>query len=229
MEQTARIYLDDSKLFTTHGEDIVEDRIPIINHAAVRWYERYFEKMMQHFTFQLRLNNGDIYYVFSTVNEEEWQKRIRNRMSVQATKFLDKINMEAITIHSILSIRDVSLQVRHQYEEQRKLIFNSYALVEQIMQYQDTPFVEKMIKYVMDSRENDESKRKFWRIVNEKYYGLDIHPLMEYEQEELEKILYYCENPNEQTILKWRPVLKVGAISAGAILTGWITYLYLFN
>lgn len=229
MEQSARIYLDDSKLFDIYKEEEESVRIPIINHTAVAWYERYFEKMMGHFTFQLRLNNGDIYYVFSTVGEEEWQERVINRMSVQATKFLDKINMEAITIHSILSIRDVTPQVRHQYEEQRKLIFNSYGLVEEIMKYKDTSFVEEMITYVLDSRKNDESKRRFWRVVNEKYYGLDIHPLMEYEYEELEKILYYCQNPKEQTILKWRPVLKAGAISAGAILTGWLTYLYLFN
>lgn len=228
MEQAARMYLDDSKLFTSH-EEPEKEKIPIINHDAVRWYERYFEKMMQHHTFQLRLNNGDLYYVFSTVDEEEWQKRVKNRMSIQATKFLDKITMESITIHSIIKIRDVSVQVRHQYEEQRKMIFNSYSLVEQIMQYKETKFVEEMIHYVTDSRKNDESKRKFWRIVNEKYYGLDIHPLMEYEEEELEKILYYCQNPNEQKILKWRPAIRVGAVSAGAILTGWLTYLYFFN
>lgn len=181
--------------------------------------------MMQHHTFQLRLRNGDKYYVFSTVNLDEWETRVKNRLTIQATRFLDKIHMEGVTIHNVVSIRDVSDQVRVQYEEQRRLIFDSYHLVKEIMQYKDSAFVKKMIKYVLDSRENDESKRRFWRVVNEKYYGLDIHPLMEYEIDELEKILYYCKHPKEQKALQWMPVIKYGAVTAGTIITGWVLYI----
>ena len=230
MEETARIYLDDSKMFDIFEEETEEeDSMLYINHEAVDWYERYFARMMKHHTFQIRLNNGDAYFVFSTVGVKEWQERVKNRMSVQATRFLDKIVMEPITIHSILKIRDVSQQVKSQYAEQRNLIFNSYNLVEEILEYKHTPFVQRMIKYVTDSRKNDESKRAFWRVVNEKYYGLDIHPLMEFEEQELEKILYYCKNPEEQKILQWRPVLRVGAISAGTLLTGMIVYFCILN
>lgn len=228
MNDTARVYLDDATLFAD-PQPQKACTLPIINQDAVRWYESYFQKMMAHFTFQLRLKNGDVYYVFSTVCIDEWETRVQNRLSVQATKFLDKMNMEGVLTDRILAIRDVTNQVRTQYEEQRAIIFNSYALVEQIMQYTHTSFVEEMITYVLDSRQNDASKRRFWRIVNERYYGLDIHPLMEYEEDELQKILYYCQHPSEQRLLKWRPVVRFGTISAGAILAGWLTYLYLFS
>lgn len=184
--------------------------------------------MMQHFTFQLRLKNGDKYFVFSTVDLDEWETRVKTRMTIQATRFLDKINMEGLTLHSVQSIRDVTQHVRSQYEEQRRLIFDSYHLVEEIMAYKKTKFVQKMINYVLESRDNDASKRQFWRVVNEKYYGLDIHPLMEYEIEELEKILYYCKHPQEQRKLEWMPVVKIGAVSAGTILAGWLIYATLF-
>lgn len=230
MNETARIYLDESKLFDYDvNEGKPEPEIPIVNHEAVKWYETYFQKMMENYTFQLHLNNGDVYYVFSTVNTKEWTKAVKSRLVVQATRYLDKVYMEEITIHSILSIRNVTELVRNQYEKQREMIFNSYALVNQIMEYKESSFVQEMIDYILKSREDDESKRKFWRIVNEQYYGLDIHPLMEYEELELQKILYYCKHPEERAILKWRPIVRAGAMTAGAVVAGWITYITLIR
>lgn len=232
MNESARIYLDDSKLFDlfeVEPDEEQEEKSLSINYSAVDWYEKYFEKMINHYTFQLRVSDGYSYYVFSTVDKEGWVETAKTRMQIQATRYLDKINMEPITLQSIFSIRDVSEQVRYQYEEQKKVIFDSFVLVEEIMKYEDTPFVQEMIKYVLDSRKYDESKRQFWRIINEKYYGLDIHPLMEYEEDELLKILYYCENPEEQKILKWKPILKNGAIGVGSAIAGWATYIYLFS
>lgn len=180
--------------------------------------------MMEHNTFQLELNNGNEYYVFSNISTEEWIEDATGKTVIQATKYLDKIYMENLTVHSIVSIADVTETVREQYRGQKDLIFNSYNLVNEIMEYRDTDFVEMMIDYVVEIRESDESRRKLWRIVNEQYYGLDIHPLMEYEEEELAKILYYCENPDEQRKLRWRPVLKKSAVSAAGILIGWAAY-----
>lgn len=184
---------------------------------------------MTHHTFQLELNNGIEYYVFATAHSEEWIDSIKDKPVIQATRYLDKIYMENITVHSIVRIRDVTETVRNQYEGQKVLIFNSYELVKKIMKYRDTDFVDKMITYVLDSRKEDDSKRSLWRIVNENYYGLDIHPLMEYEEEELEKILYYCENPDEQKKLKWRPILKKTSISAAGAIIGWAAYNGLFR
>lgn len=231
MGNTARIYLDESKLFSSdqYPQLNPEPEMPRINHAAVQWYEDYFHKMMQHHTIEVTLRNGIRYFVFSEVPAKEWVDHAQERSLIQATRYLDAINMEEILIQNVLSVRDVTEQVRFQYDKQKELIFKSYRLVEEIMEYEDTPFVEAMIDYVLISRKDDESKRKFWRVVNEKYYGLDIHPLMEYEEDELQKILYYCENPEEQKALKWRPMLKNGAITAGTVLAGWLSYMSFFG
>ena len=94
-------------------------------------------------------------------------------------------------------VKDVSNTVKTQYVEQMRIIFDSFAFVEQIMQYTDNPLVANAVRVVEESRANDESKRKYWRVLNEKYYGLDIHPLMEYELNELQNLVYFCEHPDE--------------------------------
>lgn len=223
ISHTARIYLDESKLFEQPRRE-ENNHEKGINQTAVNKYKEYFSKMMQHNTFQLELNNGNEYYVFSNTDTSEWIETATKKSVVQATKYLDKIYMENLTVHSITSIADVTETVREQYKGQKELIFNSYNLVNQIMDYRDTEFVQMMIDYVVSSRESDESRRRLWRIVNEQYYGLDIHPLMEYEEVELQKILYYCENPDEQKKLRWRPILKKGAISAAGVIAGWAAY-----
>lgn len=228
MNQTTKIYLDETKLFGMQQTE-PEDKVPVINVDAVEWYTDYFQKMMGHYTLQISLNNGIDYFVFSKVPAKEWVDIAKTRNTIQATRYLDTIEMESIIVHSVLSIRDVTDEVRNQYRLQKELIFNSYELVKKIMKHSDTKFVQEMIGYVLDSRTNDESKRKFWRVVNEKYYGLDIHPLMEYEEAELQKILYYCEHPEEQKILKWKPIIRSGSITAGGVLAGWLTYMFLFN
>lgn len=224
INQTARIYLDERKLFTDQYNQDEEEYPRGINQEAVKRYEEYFEKMMKHNTFQLELNNGNEYYVFSKTNSNKWIEDISKKPVIQATKFLDKIHMENLTVHSIVSIKDVTDTVISQYKGQKELIFDSFHIVNEIMRYQETPFVDMMIDYVLDSRREDETKRRLWRIVNEQYYGLDIHPLMEYEMDELEKILYYCEHPEEQSKLKWNPILRKGAISTAGAVIGWAAY-----
>lgn len=239
MNKSARIYLDDSIFEQTDSVIVQPDKpkrpqrtpsnIPFINTDAVQQYKTYFKKMLEYFTFELVLFNGESYYVFSKSDKKQWMEEVNGKLAVEATRYLDKIQMEPVTLFGVKNIRDVTQQVRDQYFEQHQLIYNSYQLVEQIMEYSEDPFVQKMIQYVLDCREGDESKRKFWRVVNEKYYGLDIHPLMEYELEELEKILYYCQHPEERRRMTWQPVIQTGAFTAGTSLIGWLTYLYLIS
>lgn len=202
-----------------------EASIPRINFEAVNWYHNYFSNLMESYTFQLRLQNDQLYYVFSSIIQDQWEELVQeSRRFVNATRFLDNIQMERLMIHNIKTIRDVTVDVRNQYSEQRKIIFESYELVSKIMLYKESKFVRDMVDIVLKSRENDESKRKYWRVLNEKYYGLDIHPLMEFEVGELERILHYCEHPEEQSKEKWIPVLKTGGIIVGGLIVSGTFY-----
>lgn len=206
-----------------------EPTIPRINMDAVNWYQAYFDNVLQSYTFQLRLNSDQIYYIFSTVPQQEWEEIVKDtRQTVQATRYLDNIQMESLFIHNIKTIKDVTLQVRAQYMEQRNIIFDSYELVSNIMLYKEQKFVRDMIDIVLRNRENDESKRRYWRVLNEKYYGLDIHPLMEYEQGELVKMLHYCKNPELLKHDKWVPVLKTGGVATGVATVSYVAYQLIF-
>lgn len=203
-----------------------EASIPRIDYDAVEWYRAYFQNVLESYTFQLRLMNDQLYYVFSSVPQEEWELLVmEERSAVSATRYLDNIQMERLMVHNIKTIRDVTMEVRQQYSEQQRVIMESYELVSQIMLFKESKFIRDMVSVVQMSRDNDDSKRKYWRVLNEKYYGLDIHPLMEYELIELEKMLYFCQNPNELVRAKWVPVLKTGGIATGTLAIGYSAYL----
>lgn len=205
-----------------------EASIPRIDYNAVDWYNAYFQNILDSFTFQLRLMNDQLYYVFSSVPQEEWEELVmEERSALNATRYLDNIQMERLMVHNIKTIRDVTIEVRQQYSEQRRVIMDSYELVSQIMLFKESKFIRDMVSIVQMSRDNDDSKRKYWRVLNEKYYGLDIHPLMEYETNELEKMLYFCQHPNELTKARWVPILKTGGIATGTLVIGYSAYLFI--
>lgn len=195
-----------------------------INMNAVVKYEKYFNTLMNNYTFRLSLLNDQTYFVFSSVNKEEWQNIVfENRKFVSATKYLDNIQMEDINILTIKSLTDVTNEVKSSYLSQKNVIFNSLNLVVELLKHQEMKIVRDSIRIVEKSRENTESKRKYWRALNESYYGLDIHPLMEFEEEELRKLLYICQNPDTQTASTFTPTL-LGTSTAvtGGIIVGYV-------
>lgn len=219
---TAKLYVDESYFSP------IEPEVPSIDEKRVSWYKKYFEKMMNFFTFHLRTTNGYDYYVFSKVEQDEWERRVKNKLTIQATPHLDNIEMQGVSIYTIQEVNDVTEEVRNQYREQRDIIFNTYHLVEEIMQYKESSFVKEMSDYVLESRKVRDV-RSYWRVINEKYYGLDIHPLMEFEVDELEKILYYCQHPEQQLWLTWKPRIKNTAITISAAVVALLSYLFLSN
>lgn len=195
-----------------------------INKEAVKKYEDYFNYLLNHTTIELTLLNEKKYYTFSDMPFSEWKTTFTNLSGViQATEFLDKIKTEDLSVLSIKSVKDVSREVKDQYIKQREIIFSSYEIVKKIiLMHSEKKIVKDAIRIVLRSRENTESKRRYWRVLNESYYGLDIHPLMEYELDELVKILYACEHYNENPnfhVLSW--VLASTAIVSGGVVIGY--------
>lgn len=216
---------NERRLNMTHSE--TNTQTPhMINYQAVQRYKEYFTYLLNHFTFELRLLNDQPYYTFSSLPFNEWQESLyQGGGSLEATQFLDKLQIERINGMTVKSFRDVTATVREQYTKQKEIIFCSFELVEKIMQHAEKRIVRDAIRLIEKSRANTESKRRYWRALNEHYYGLDIHPLMEYEVDELERILYACEhyeeNPN-YAILSWvlgaTIVLVGGAAISHAVL-----------
>lgn len=169
-----------------------------INYQAVDKYQKHFWTLLNQYTYELKLLNGKIYYTFSTSPFETWKKELTNTdQFIQATEYLDRISLQDINKLTVESVTDVTTIVVQEYKEHYDLIFTSFHLVERIMQYSERKIVKEAIRLVQKSRENTESKRKYWRVLNEHHYGLDIHPLMEFEVDELEKILHACEHHDE--------------------------------
>lgn len=194
-----------------------------INLDAVRKYQDYFRYLLNHNTFELTLLNGQTYYTFADIPFTEWQERLANSSGViQATEFLDKLTIQQINILTIKAIKDVTTTVKLQYSKQREIIFDSYNLVKEIINHSEKRIVLDAIRLIEKSRANTESKRRYWRVLNEHYYGLDIHPLMEYEVDELQRILFACEhyddNPN-YSVLSW--VLTASAVLSGGAVIGY--------
>lgn len=178
-----------------------------INHQAVEKYNQYFAYLLNHNTYELMLLNGQVYYTFSNMPFSKWHEAIAGSQGfIQATEYLDRLKIEQLNVMTIKTVQDVSAVVREQYKKQQEVIMTSYELVAKIIQHRDKRIVKDALRIVEKSRQNTESKRRYWRVLNENYYGLDIHPLMEYEVDELQRILYACEhyqdNPN-YSILSW--------------------------
>lgn len=178
-----------------------------INQQAVDRYNQYFAYLLNHNTYELRLLNGQTYYTFSDIPFPKWLEAISGTQGfIQATEYLDRLKIEPLNLMVIKNVQDVTSIVRDQYRKQQEIIMTSYELVAKIVQHSDKRIVKDALRIVEKSRQNTESKRKYWRVLNENYYGLDIHPLMEYEVDELQRILYACEhykeNPN-YSILSW--------------------------
>lgn len=198
--------------------------ITTIDVNAVKKYEDYFDTLMNNYTFRLNLLNDQSYFVFSSIDKEEWQKVVfEDRTFISATRYLDNIQMEDINILTIKSIVDVTTEVKESYLAQRNVIFNSLRIVVELLKHQEMKVVKDSIKIVEKSRENTESKRKYWRALNESYYGLDIHPLMEFEEEELQKMLYICQNPDTQIHSSFTPnLLGTSSAIASGMVVGYI-------
>ena len=194
--------------------------MPRINHMAVRQYNEYFSKVLNQFVFEIKLITNQIYYTFSHKDLDTWANEVYGQNTVQATKYLDRVQYVQLNSSLIQNARDCTETVKRQYQEQFNVIFNSYQLVERIVKYPDNPMVQKAIKIVEDSRADDDSKRKYWRALNEKYYGLDIHPLMEYEIGELQNLMYYCEHPEEMPLKNYHPVLLIVTLLPVGIVAG---------
>lgn len=190
-----------------------------IDMTAVQKYHDYFSQLMDNYTFQIRLLNDQDYFVFSSIPKTEWEEIVYdNRRFIAATRYLDRITMEDINILTIKSVKDVTLEVKKEYAIQRDTIFDSYHLVAEILKHHEKKIVQDSIKIVEKSRDNDDSKRKYWRILNKEFYGLDIHPLMEYEVDELHKILYICQNPDSDKYPNFIPKLTVATVAITGII-----------
>lgn len=190
-----------------------------INYEAVNRYRSYFHYLFEHQTIELTLLNGRVYYTFTQLPYEEWVKTAQDAKGfIQATAYLDRFQIEDLNVLSVQNASDVTTTVRDQYRQQEKVIMSSYELVEKIVMHSEKKIVQDAVRTIERSRENLESKRRYWRVLNEQYYGLDIHPLMEFEVDELERILYACEhydeNPNYH-ILSW--VLGATIVAASGI------------
>lgn len=94
------------------------------------------------------------------------------------------------------------------------------------MKHTKIKVVQNAIKTVEKSRENDEAKRKYWRVLNEQYYGLDIHPLMECEIDELEKLLYACTNPKTMNTTYIPVLIGATAIASSLFISYFIVKYY---
>lgn len=195
-----------------------------IDYKAVQKYENHFNYLLNHYTFEVKLLNNQIYYTFADIPFMQWQQSLAvTEGFIQATEFLDKISVEHINTSTIKSVRDVGSIVRSQYETQRDIIFSSYGLVLQIMQHSEKKVVRDAIRLVEKSRANVESKRRYWRVLNQDYYGLDIHPLMEYELEELQRIAYACEHYDDNPEYSMLPfVLGSSTLIAGGTAVAYV-------
>lgn len=184
------------------------------NREACQWYRNYFNYVLNRFIIEVKSIDNQIFYVFSEKEVDEWIDNIYKEERIIASRYLDDIQPIHLKSNSIKQVRNLTDIVREQYNEQRNAIFLSYTLVEEILSYPENPMVLKAIKLIQKSKEDDDSDRKYWRVLNEKYYGLDIHPLMEYEVKELERIKYYCENPDEIKGSMFSPVMRVSLVAA---------------
>lgn len=195
-----------------------------VNAEAVQSYEQYFHYLLTYNTFELILLNDQIYYTFSDMPFKEWQEQLAHTTGViQATEFLDRFQIQQLSVLSVKTVKDVTTTVKEQYSRQKQVIYDSYALVKRIITHSEKRIVRDAVTLIEKSRANTESKRRYWRVLNERYYGLDIHPLMEYELDELQRILFACEhydeNPN-YAILSW--VLTASAVISGGVVVGYM-------
>lgn len=204
------------------------ENIPKINDYAVHHYMDYFNMLLNNNTYRIRSVNDQIYYAFSNIPFIQWKENLSKEQGfLTVTLFLDHFEFKSIPFHAIKMVEDVTVEVQTQYQEQKEVVFTSLRYVVEIMKHPEIPLVQKAIKSVMQSRSMDDSKRKYWRVLNEKYYGLDIHPLMEYEVYELENLLYYCNQP--ELIPKDNPLylpMVIGSVAtSGAVITGLVIHL----
>lgn len=194
--------------------------VPEINQKAVDRYNKYFSTIFSNNVFEVKTIEHQVYYSLSRKKIDEWIDGIAEREKVRVTQHLDNLIPFPLNSNYIGRVSDITKEVQEQYSGQHRVISESYSLVRDILNYPENPLVQKAVRIVLESRENDESNRRYWRILNEQYYGLDIHPLMEFEVNELQNLKHYCENPEEMPVSNYHPLLL--ALVPASILIGTI-------